>query len=71
MAPFLPEQMRRTPEWEAAVRQFIEDLDHWSKNHDEPEIDFFHMMCFQYMALLEIIPMGCCMTRYFKPTSRT
>jgi hypothetical protein len=58
MAPFLPEPMRRAPEWEAAVRQFIEDLDHWSKNHDEPEIDFFHMMCFQYMALLETIPDG-------------
>lgn len=58
MARFLPEQMRRTPEWEAQAREFLEDLNRWSKNHDEPDVDFFHMMCFQYMALLDIIPDG-------------
>jgi hypothetical protein len=58
MARFLPEQMRRTPEWETQAREFLEDLNRWSKNHDEPEVDFFHMMCFQHMALLDIIPDG-------------
>ena len=58
MMRFLPEELRRTPEWEAQARQFLDELDHWSKNHDEPEVDFFHQMCFQYAALLDIIPAG-------------
>jgi len=58
MARFLPERMRRTPEWEAQARRFLEDLNDWSKNHQEPEVDFFHMMCFQHTALLDIIPDG-------------
>ncbi len=44
MMPFLSESLRRTPEWEAEMRQFLEDLIRWSKNHDEPEVDFFHQL---------------------------
>jgi hypothetical protein len=58
MMPFLSESLRRTPEWEAEARQFLEDLIRWSKNHDEPEVDFFHQLCMQYAALLVIIPDG-------------
>jgi hypothetical protein len=58
MAHFLPEELRRTTEWETAARQFMNELDRWSKNHDEPEIDFFHQICLQYDALLTIIPSG-------------
>jgi hypothetical protein len=58
MAHFLPDELRRTPEWETAARQFLNELDRWSKNHDEPEIDFFHQICTQYGALLDIIPSG-------------
>jgi hypothetical protein len=58
MAAFLPERLRRTPEWEAEARQFLEDLIRWSKNHDEPEVHFFHQLCMQYAGLLDIIPEG-------------
>ena len=58
MMPFLSEQLRRTPEWEAEMRQFLEDLIRWSKNHDEPEVDFFHQLSSMYAALLVIIPEG-------------
>lgn len=56
MAHFLPEELRRTPEWEAQARAFLDELDRWSKNHDEPETDFFHQICLQYAGLLAIIP---------------
>ena len=58
MAHFLPEELRRTPEWEAQARAFLDELDRWSKNHDEPETDFFHQICLQYAGLLAIIPPG-------------
>jgi hypothetical protein len=58
MGHFLPEEVRRTPEWETQAREFLKELDRWNKNHDEPETDFFHQMCLQYSALLNIIPNG-------------
>jgi hypothetical protein len=58
MAHFLPEELRRKPEWAAQAREFLNELDRWSKNHDGLEVDFFHQMCLQYAALLDIIPPG-------------
>ena len=50
--------LRKDEDATAAARQFLNELDRWSKNHDEPEIDFFHQICTQYAALLTIIPSG-------------
>lgn len=58
MAHFLPEELRRTPEWERQARAFLDELDTWSRNHDEPETDFFHQICLQYAGLLQIVPPG-------------
>jgi hypothetical protein len=58
MAHFLPDELRRTPEWETQARQFLNELDRWSRNHEEPEDDLFHQMCLQFAALLNIIPPG-------------
>ncbi len=58
MAHFLPEELRRTREWETQAREFLNELDRWTLHHDEPEIDFFHELCLQYSALLAIIPAG-------------
>lgn len=58
MTHFLPEEARKTPEWEAQAREFLNELERWRRDHDEPEADFFHEMCIQYAALLEITPPG-------------
>ncbi|MBI4904084.1 MAG: hypothetical protein HY820_10645 [Acidobacteria bacterium] len=58
MAHFLPEELRRTPAWEAGVREFLRDLDKWRSNHEEAETDFFHQLCLMYGGLLVIVPSG-------------
>lgn len=58
LAHFLPEETRRSPEWEARAREHMQDLDKWRRNHSDPETTFFHQMCFQYSAMLAIVPPG-------------
>lgn len=58
MVHFLPEELRRTPEWEARAREHMQDLDKWRRNHSDSETTFFHQMCFQYSAMLAIVPPG-------------
>jgi hypothetical protein len=58
MAHFLPEELRRTPAWEAQAWEFLNELDRWNKNHTEPEPDFFHQLSMQYSALMNIVPSG-------------
>ena len=58
MARFLPDEIRRTPEWETKAREFLNELERWAKNHDDPPDDFFHSMCIMYGALMDIVPAG-------------
>lgn len=58
LAHFLPEETRRSPEWEARAREHMQDLDKWRRNHSDSETAFFHQMCFQYSAMLAIVPPG-------------
>ncbi|MEZ5400717.1 MAG: hypothetical protein R2729_13680 [Bryobacteraceae bacterium] len=59
MAHFLPEEIRRTPEWEAKARTFLEDIERWRKeDHPESEADVFHQSALMYRAMLNIVPPG-------------
>ncbi len=58
MSHFLPEDLRRTPAWEAKAWDFLNELDRWNKNHTEPEAHFFHQLSLQYGGLMDIVPPG-------------
>lgn len=57
-AHWLPEELRRTAEWEDSMRRYLFDLDDWKPEDDEPAIAWFHQRALNYLALAEIVPDG-------------
>jgi hypothetical protein len=57
-AHWLPEEMRRTAEWEDSMRRYLFELEDWKPEDGEPEIAWFHQRALNYSALLEIVPEG-------------
>jgi hypothetical protein len=53
---FLTEEQRSDPAWEASVREFLHDVERWSKDHEEAEANYFHMGAQIYAVLIELIP---------------
>jgi hypothetical protein len=46
------------PAWEQSVRDFRNDLETWKKNSDLPDSLIFHQLCFAYLPLIEMTPLG-------------
>ncbi len=38
------------------MRDYLKDLERWSKDHDETEANYFHMASETYGTLIELIP---------------
>jgi hypothetical protein len=55
-ANFLTTDQRSASEWEAEVRDYLKELEHWRSEHVEAEAEFFHMSAVNYQALTELIP---------------
>jgi hypothetical protein len=45
-------------DWQAALTDFLNDLEAWDAGHGEQEIDYFHQKSVLYRALLELVPEG-------------
>ncbi len=58
MAHWLPEEQRRTAEWEDSMRRYLFDLEDWKQEDDEPAMAWFHQRALNYRALTEIVPEG-------------
>lgn len=58
MGHFLPIEMRRTSEWETAMRKYLYSLEEWEKDDNESDRSWFHQRAGSYRALLSIVPDG-------------
>ncbi|MBE0658979.1 MAG: hypothetical protein IH602_14900 [Bryobacteraceae bacterium] len=58
MAHFLPIEMRKTSEWETAMRKYLYSLEEWKKDDNETDRSWFHQRAMSYSAVLAIVPDG-------------
>ena len=58
MGHFLPLEMRKTSEWETAMRKYLYALEEWKKDDKETDRSWFHQRAMSYSALLAIVPDG-------------
>ncbi|MDT7603821.1 MAG: hypothetical protein QOF61_1818 [Acidobacteriota bacterium] len=49
---------RRTPQWEARLLEFRNELADWDERTEATAEDYFHQKCVLYWALLELVPPG-------------
>lgn len=57
-AHYLPLEMRKTAEWESAMRKYLYSLEEWKKDDSETDRSWFHQRAMSYSALLAIVPDG-------------
>jgi hypothetical protein len=57
-AHYLPLEMRKTAEWELAMRKYLYSLEEWKKEDSETDRSWFHQRAMSYSALLAIVPDG-------------
>jgi hypothetical protein len=53
---FLTVEQRSTLSWQTEAREYLNEVESWSKDHDETEENYFHEVCFIYTPLLELVP---------------
>jgi hypothetical protein len=58
MGHFLPLELRRSSEWETAMRRYLFSLEEWKKDDNETDRSWFHQRAGSYRALLSIVPDG-------------
>lgn len=58
MGHFLPIEMRKSSEWETAMRKYLFSLEEWKKDDKETDRSWFHQRAMSYSALLAIVPDG-------------
>lgn len=58
MAAMLREEQRRTTEWEASLRAFLNDLENWRQREPETVAAWFHQRLLTARGLLDIVPEG-------------
>jgi hypothetical protein len=49
---------RKTPQWEARLLEFRDELADWDERGEATAEDYFHQKCVLYWALLELLPPG-------------
>lgn len=54
----LGEAERRTPQWEARLLEFRNELADWDERGEATAEDYFHQKCVLYWGLLELVPPG-------------
>jgi hypothetical protein len=54
----LGEAERKTPQWEARLLEFRNELADWDERAEATEEDYFHQKCVLYWGLLELVPPG-------------
>jgi hypothetical protein len=54
----LSDAERRTPQWEARLLEFRNELADWDERTEATEEDYFHQKCVLYWSLLELVPPG-------------
>lgn len=58
LAHQLPDAVRRSAEWESAMRQHLFALEEWKPDETESQRSYFHQRAMSYNSLLDIIPDG-------------
>jgi hypothetical protein len=54
----LPDAVRRSPEWESAMRKHLVALEEWKPDETESQRSWFHQRAMSYNSLLDTIPDG-------------
>src|SRR5262249_43865163 len=55
---FLTNEQRQEKEWESGLRDFLNELDRWHRDHEELETDHFHQLVMTYRHLHSLAPPG-------------
>lgn len=55
---FLTADQRRENEWETALREFLNEVDRWNRDHKEQDADHFHQLVMVYQHIHWLTPPG-------------